>query len=262
MIRLSSSPSVGVNTTAVLRLTLAEADTNVALEPNVVLTRELEGGEDGGEHALATGILPLAKDGRIGGAPVVVGDHVVVGAAFVVVGQSHAAPGEPAVDSVRLHVHLEHEAVSDLGAADVLAVAVADPHGAGRRRSCIGNGSGSGEHADVEAGLNVLDARLVHALDAVGLRLEGHQLRVLLDHQDEVGQTIIMEETTGGKVDLEVNLVHSSLWHVDSLSAALVIAVTLDVHNAVEVAVTQVDIHQHTISQTVHREVGPGEVCG
>ena len=36
------------------------------------------------------------------------------------------------------------------------------------------------------------------------------------------------------------------------LSAALVIAVTLDVHNAVEVAVTQVDIHQYTISQTVH----------
>jgi len=187
MICLSSSPSVGINTAAVLRLALAEADTNVALEPNVVLTRELEGGEDGGEHALATGILPLAKDGRIGGAPVIVGDHVVVGAAFVVVGQSNAAPGKPAVDSVRLYVNLQHEAVSNLGAADVLAVAVADPHGAGRRWSCIGNGSSSCEHADVEAGLNVLNARLVHALDAVGLRLEGHQLGVLLDHQDEVG---------------------------------------------------------------------------
>ena len=107
MVCLSSSPSVGIHTAAVLRLALAEADTNVALEPNVVLTRELEGGEDGGEHALATGILPLAKDGRIGGAPVIVGDHVVVGAAFVVVGQSNAAPGKPAVDSVRLYVNLE-----------------------------------------------------------------------------------------------------------------------------------------------------------
>ena len=35
----------------------------------------------------------------------------------------------------KLIAYLEHEAVSDLGAADVLAVAVADPHGAGRRRS-------------------------------------------------------------------------------------------------------------------------------
>ena len=32
----------------------------------------------------------------------------------------------------KLITYLEHEAVSNLGAADVLAVAVADPHGAGR----------------------------------------------------------------------------------------------------------------------------------
>ena len=32
----------------------------------------------------------------------------------------------------KLIIYLQHEAVSNLGAADVLAVAVADPHGAGR----------------------------------------------------------------------------------------------------------------------------------
>ena len=35
-----------------------------------------------------------------------------------------------------------------------------------------------------------LDAGLVDAADAVGLRLEGHQLGVLLDHKDEVGLTL------------------------------------------------------------------------
>ena len=52
------------------------------------------------------------------------------------------------------------------------------------------DGAGRGQHGHVEADVDVLDAGLVDAADAVGLRLEGHQLGVLLDHKDEVGLTL------------------------------------------------------------------------
>ena len=70
------------------------------------------------------------------------------------------------------------------------AVAVADAHGAGGRGPGVGDGAGRGQHGHVEADVDVLDAGLVDAADAVGLRLEGHQLGVLLDHKDEVGLTL------------------------------------------------------------------------
>ena len=70
------------------------------------------------------------------------------------------------------------------------AVAVADAHGAGGRGPGVGDGAGRGQHGHVEADVDVLDAGLVDAADAVGLRLEGHHLEMLLDHKDEVGLTL------------------------------------------------------------------------
>ena len=43
---------------------------------------------------------------------------------------------------------------------------------------------------DVEAGVEVLLSGVVEALDAVRLRVVRHQLRVLLDHQQEASLTL------------------------------------------------------------------------
>jgi hypothetical protein len=85
-----------------------------------------------------------------------------------------------------LFCYLKHEAVPDLGPTDVLAVGVADAHGAGGRRTRVGDRPRRRQHRHVEAVLDGLHARLVDAADAVGLRLEGDELGMLLDHQDEV----------------------------------------------------------------------------
>ena len=83
--------------------------------------------------------------------------------------------------------YLEHEAVSNLSPADVLSVGVADAHGAGGGRTRVGNRPGCGEHGNVEPVVDGLDAGLVDAADAVGLGLEGDELGMLLDDEDEVG---------------------------------------------------------------------------
>jgi hypothetical protein len=88
--------------------------------------------------------------------------------------------------STVLYCYLEHEAVPDLGPTDVLAVGVADAHGAGGGRTRVGDRPRRRQHRHVEAVLDGLHARLVDAADAVGLRLEGDELGMLLDHQDEV----------------------------------------------------------------------------
>lgn len=74
----SSPPTVGVDTAAILGLALAETHADVALEPDVVLRRELEGAEGGRQHAKAALVLPFAKDGWIRGAAVIVSDKVFV----------------------------------------------------------------------------------------------------------------------------------------------------------------------------------------
>ena len=47
---------------------------------------------------------------------------------------------------------------------------------------------------DVEAGVEVLLSGVVEALDAVRLRVVRHQLRVLLDHQQEASLALDGEE--------------------------------------------------------------------
>ncbi len=85
-----------------------------------------------------------------------------------------------------LYCYLEHEAVPDLCPTDVLAVGVADAHGAGGGRTRVGDRPRRCQHRHVEAVLDGLHASLVDAADAIGLRLEGDELGMLLDHQDEV----------------------------------------------------------------------------
>ena len=61
-----------------------------------------------------------------------------------------------------------------------------------------------------------------------------------------------MEEAAAAELHLEVDDLGARLLDRDGLAAALVVAVALHVHHAVEVGITQVDLHQHTVSQTVH----------
>lgn len=76
--------------------------------------------------------------------------------------------------------YLQHERISNLSLRDVVSVRVADLHGAGRRRSGVGDGAGRGQGADVESNVEVVLSRLVDAPDPVGLRLVRHKLLVLL----------------------------------------------------------------------------------
>jgi hypothetical protein len=70
VLRLSPPPSEGVSAGAVLRLALAEADADVALELDGVAVRELEGVERGREESLLTVVLPFPEYVWVGGAAV------------------------------------------------------------------------------------------------------------------------------------------------------------------------------------------------
>ena len=68
-----------------------------------------------------------------------------------------------------------------------------------------------------------------------------------------------MEKTAYTELNFEVYR-NSAILEGDRLSASLVIAVTLDVHHALEVVVLQANIDQDSVSQAVHLQVGPVEV--
>ena len=74
------------------------------------------------------------------------------------------------------------------------------------------------------------------------------------------GKTHIrVEETADTKLNFEVYR-NSAILEGDGLSASLVVAVALDVHHTLEVVVLQSNVHQDSISQTVHLQVGSVEV--
>ncbi len=61
-----------------------------------------------------------------------------------------------------------------------------------------------------------------------------------------------MKEAAATELDLEVDDLDTGFGHGNRLAAALVVAMSFDVHDAVEVGVPQVDLHQHAVSQAVH----------
>jgi hypothetical protein len=63
---------------------------------------------------------------------------------------------------------------------------------------------------------------------------------------------IVVEEAAAAELDLEVDDLDPGLRDGNRLATALVVAVPLHVHHAVEVGVPQVDLHQHAVSQAVH----------
>ena len=69
-----------------------------------------------------------------------------------------------------------------------------------------------------------------------------------------------MEQTAGSKIDLKVNHLHAQLGNIDRLAAPLVLAVALDVHETVKVAVLEIYLNEDSVSQTLDLEGGSGEV--
>lgn len=64
-------------------------------------------------------------------------------------------------------------------------------HAAGRRRARVRDRSRRRQHRNVQRKRYVLFSGLIDTLDVVRLRIVRHQLRVLLNHEDEAGQTLI-----------------------------------------------------------------------
>ena len=73
---LSLLSSISICASTVLGLALAEANSDIALEPDVVAGRELESIEDTGEDSALTVIVPLSEDGGVGGTSILVGHQV------------------------------------------------------------------------------------------------------------------------------------------------------------------------------------------
>ena len=183
---LSLLPPVGVVPGTVLGLTLAEADSDVAVELDVVAAGELEGVEDGGENSLLSLVLPLSEDGRIRSTAVLVRHQILV-VSVIIHGLGHTAPGVTSVDGIRLHIHLEHETITDLSSVYILSIGITNSHGAGGRGASVGNGPGCGQHGHIEAHVNLLYSSVVYTAYSVGLGLESHQLGMFLDDENKVG---------------------------------------------------------------------------
>ena len=141
--RLSLLPPVDIVPGTVLRLALAEADCDVAVELDVVAAGELEGVEDGGEDSLLSLVLPLSEDGRILGASVLVSHQILV-VSVIIHALGNTTSGVTSVDGIRLHIYLEHETITYLSSIYILSIGITNSHEARWRRSSVGNGSGCG----------------------------------------------------------------------------------------------------------------------
>ena len=72
----------------------------------------------------------------------------------------------------------------------------------------------------------------------------------------------IMEKSTCSKLYLEINLFYSGFSKVYSKSTPLLIAMTLHIHDTVELIISQINVHLDAIGKTVDGEVGAGEFAG
>ena len=109
----------------------------------------------------------------------------------------------------------EHEVVSDNSSADFLTGRQADLHGADWWWSSVGDGSGRGQHGNVEADGDGFFGRVVDTANLIGLRFECHQFGMFLDHQDERGFSVDQIQSARVETDFVVDAtnVPSGLQH-------------------------------------------------
>lgn len=236
---LTPAPSTkGINAITVHRRTGSKADTNVALEAQVVAARELEGIETSHEHFVLRVVFPIVKNGSICGTAVGI-CHFVLRFFLVVHSLGNTAASEPTIDFMGLHCDFEQKVITDLGTANFLAIHCANLHLARGRRPSVGNGSRCCDHADVEAKGDCFFACVVDTLDVIGPGPVRHQLGMLLDDKDESSLSVDVHQTTSVEEDLEVHGLLLAARH--DAPALRVLAVALDIDDPIE-AVQQ---HQH-----------------
>lgn len=141
-----------------------------------------------------------------------------------------------------------------------MAVGIANAHCAGRRRTSVCDGARSGQHGHVEAQVDGPLTGVVQTLDAIGLGVESHQLGMLLNHQNKLGLAVKMIKTASVELDHEVDGAASVLG-LHGPPALRIIAVALDVHDAVEVTIGHVDENLNAILETVDGHLRSREIA-
>lgn len=177
----------------------------------------------------------------------------------VVIRHSIAATSESSINASGFNLNFEHEVVSDNSSADFLSGREADLHGTDRWWSRIGDGSGRGQHGNIEADGDGFFGRVVDTANLIGLSFECHQLWMFLDHQDERSFSVNQIQTARAEADFVVDAtsVPSGL---ENSATRFVFRVTLDVENAVESRSADVYVDLDTISQTVDDDIRAREV--
>lgn len=122
------------------RLTLSEANPDVALEPYVVAARELEGVEARLQALRVRIVVPLAEYSRIRGTTVLIGDQILI-LHHIFHGLRDAASREAAINRSRLYLHLQHKAVADFSGVNLFTRRGDNSHDARRWWTRIGNSS-------------------------------------------------------------------------------------------------------------------------
>jgi len=121
VISLSLLSSIGVATCTVLWLTLAKTDPDIALEPDIVGARELEGVEYRCENSLLAIVLPFSKYRWICCTSILISDQVLV-LIIVIHSVGHTASGESSVNCIRLNINFEHESITNLCSVDIFSI--------------------------------------------------------------------------------------------------------------------------------------------
>jgi len=251
----TATTPVSVYSITVDRLASAETDTNVALEADVVASREFESVEGGDKSSSFWMLCPSTEDGRISGTSIFVRNQMGV----VVVSHGIAAAGKTAIDTDGLDFDFEHERVSDNSTTDFLSGRQADLHGAHRWRAGVGNGAGRRQHGDIESNSHGFLWCVVDAANLISLGFECHQFRMFLDDEDERGLSVFKYQSASVKSNLVIDAAHVT-FGVKNTATVLIFGVSLDVKDAIETGCADVDVDLNAIGQTVDNNVRSGEV--
>lgn len=150
---------------------------------------------------------------------------------------------------------MESQSLSDFRLVDLVSGLADDLHLAGWWWSGVGDGTRGRHHRYVESERDVLLADLVQALDAVGLRVVGHEFLVSLDNHGEAGDTIDVGQTAGAEGNLELLGGVSSLVEGQVSSALLVTAVVFHVEDTTEGLAVSNQGHENSVGQTLDVQV-------
>lgn len=160
-----------------------------------------------------------------------------------------------------LDVHLQSQIIANFGGVNLLSLVGDDAHLADWWWSSIGNGSRRGQHGHVEAQGDVLLARLVDTLDVIGLCLVCDELGMLLYDQHKASNILDSLHTTAAKVNAEdFGTWYSFSSQVDNTTTLLILAVSLNIKDAIEARFGDVNLHLHAIGQATDNHVRTWEV--